>query len=78
MGRIKTPADVVKVGDEIDVFVLSFDPREAEDLPGLQDGGVQSWNHFLDQFSVGDVVPAKIVKLMTFGALPRSFPAWTA
>ena len=26
--RIKTPADVVKVGDEIDVYVISFDPEK--------------------------------------------------
>ena len=38
----RTPAEVVKVGDEIEVYVISFRPREAEDLPGLQDGGDQS------------------------------------
>ena len=26
--RIKTPADVVKVGDEIDVYVIALDPEK--------------------------------------------------
>ena len=73
-GRIKTPADVVKVGDEIDVFVLSFDPEKRKISLGCKTAESNPWNHFLDQFSVGDVVPAKIVKLMTFGAFAEIIP----
>ena len=73
-GRIKTPADVVKVGDEIDVFVLSFDPEKRKFSLGCKTAESNPWNHFLDQFSVGDVVPAKIVKLMTFGAFAEIIP----
>ena len=73
-GRIKTPADVVKVGDEIDIFVLSFDPEKRKISLGCKTAESNPWNHFLDQFSVGDVVPAKIVKLMTFGAFAEIIP----
>ena len=73
-GRIKTPADVVKVGDEIDVFVLSFDPEKRKISLGCKTAESNPWNHFLDQFSIGDVVPAKIVKLMTFGAFAEIIP----
>lgn len=73
-GRIKTPADVVKVGDEIDVFVLSFDPEKRKISLGCKTAESNPWNQFLDQFSIGDVVPAKIVKLMTFGAFAEIIP----
>ena len=35
--RIKNPAEVVKVGDEIEVFVISYDPEKKKISPGLQD-----------------------------------------
>ena len=35
--RIKNPSEVVKVGDEIDVFVIALDPEKKQDLPRLQD-----------------------------------------
>ena len=49
--RIKTPAEVVKVGDEIDVYVISFDPEKQKICSGLQDGRDQSvepvsWNSY--------------------------------
>ncbi|OLA43596.1 MAG: hypothetical protein BHW31_00715 [Firmicutes bacterium CAG:110_56_8] len=65
---------MVKVGDEIDVFVLSFDPEKRKISLGCKTAESNPWNHFLDQFSVGDVVPAKIVKLMTFGAFAEIIP----
>ena len=66
--RIKTPADVVKVGDEIDVFVISFDPEKRKISLGYKTPDMNPWNKFMTAYSVGDVVDAKIVKLMTFGA----------
>ena len=68
------PEEVLKVGDEIDVFVLSFDPEKRKISLGCKTAESNPWNHFLDQFSVGDVVPAKIVKLMTFGAFAEIIP----
>lgn len=40
-GHIRTPGEVVKPGDQIEVFVLKFDPRR-RDLPRLQDSGDES------------------------------------
>lgn len=72
--RIKNPAEVVKVGDEIDVFVISFDPEKRKISLGYKTPEMNPWNQFLAKFSVGDVVPAKIVKLMTFGAFAEIIP----
>ena len=72
--RIKTPADVVKVGDEIDVYVISFDPEKHKISLGYKTPEMNPWNQFMSKYSVGDVVEAKIVKLMTFGAFAEILP----
>ena len=72
--RIKTPADVVKVGDEIDVYVISFDPEKHKISLGYKTTEMNPWNQFMTKYSIGDVVDAKIVKLMTFGAFAEILP----
>ncbi len=72
--RIKNPAEVVKVGDEIDVFVISFDPEKKKISLGYKTAEMNPWNQFMTKFQVGDVVDAKIVKLMTFGAFAEILP----
>ena len=72
--RIKNPAEVVKVGDEIDVYVISFDPEKHKISLGYRTAEMNPWNIFMEKYHVGDVVPAKIVKLMTFGAFAEIIP----
>ena len=72
--RIKTPAEVVSVGDEIDVYVISFDPEKRKISLGYKTAEMNPWNKFMTAYSIGDVVDAKIVKLMTFGAFAEIIP----
>ncbi len=72
--RIKTPAEVVKVGDEIDVFVISFDAEKHKISLGYKTAEMNPWNQFMTKYNIGDVVDAKIVKLMTFGAFAEIIP----
>ena len=72
--RIKNPAEVVKVGDEIEVFVISFDPEKKKISLGYKTAEMNPWNQFMTNYNVGDVVDAKIVKLMTFGAFAEILP----
>ena len=72
--RIKTPADVVKVGDEIDVYVISFDAEKHKISLGYKTTEMNPWNQFMTNYNVGDVVDAKVVKLMTFGAFAEILP----
>ena len=72
--RIKTPAEVVKVGDEIDVYVISFDPEKHKISLGYKTAEMNPWNQFMTKYAIGDVVDAKIVKLMTFGAFAEILP----
>ena len=72
--RIKTPADVVKVGDEIDVYVISFDAAKHKISLGYKTAEMNPWNQFMTKYAVGDVVDAKVVKLMKFGAFAEILP----
>ena len=72
--RIKNPAEVVKVGDEIEVFVISYDPEKKKISLGYKTPETNPWNIFMSQFQVGDVAKVKIVKLMTFGAFAEIIP----
>ena len=72
--HIKTPSEVVKVGDEIDVYVISFDAEKRKISLGYKTAEMNPWNQFMTNYNVGDVVDAKIVKLMTFGAFAEILP----
>ena len=72
--RIKSPADVVAVGDEIEVYVISFDPEKRKISLGYKTDETNPWTIFTTNYAVGDVAPVKIVKLMTFGAFAEIIP----
>ncbi len=69
-GRIKTPNEVVKVGDEIDVFVIKFDAEKKKISLGYKTAEMNPWN----KIALGDVVTVKIVKLVEFGAFAQVLP----
>lgn len=66
--RIKQPSDVLKIGDEVEVYVLGFDKEQHRISLGYKDPEKNPWNIFKNSYSVGDVAKVKIVKLMPFGA----------
>ena len=72
--RIKTPADVVAVGDSIEVYVISFDPEKRKISLGYKTAETNPWTIFTTNYNVGDVVDVKVVKLMTFGAFAEIIP----
>ena len=72
--RIKNPAEVCKVGDTLDVYVISYDPEKRKISLGCKDNSVDPWQTFLDKYQVGDVASVKIVKLMSFGAFAEVVP----
>ena len=72
--RIKNPAEVVSVGDSVDVYVISFDPEKKKISLGMKDHSQEPWAVFTSQYGVGDVANVRIVKLMTFGAFAEVVP----
>ena len=66
--HIKSPADVVSVGDTVTVFVKKLDTEKKRISLGYKTEETNPWFLFTNQYQVGDVVPVKIVNMMTFGA----------
>ena len=65
---IAKPADVVAVGDEITVFVKSFDAEKKRISLGYKTEESNPWYIFTGKYNVGDVAAVKIVNMMPFGA----------
>ncbi len=72
--RINQPSDILKVGDEIDVYVINFDKEKKKISLGHKDPNENPWKRFLDTYKVGDVANVRIVKLMDFGAFAEVVP----
>ncbi len=72
--RIKHPSEVVSVGDSVSVYVLSFDKEKRKISLGMKDRSQDPWAKFIEQYDVGSVLTAKVVKLMTFGAFAEVLP----
>ena len=73
-GHIRTPGEVVKPGDQIEVFVLKFDPEKKKISLGMKDHSQDPWTVFTSTYEVGDVANVRVVKLMTFGAFAEIVP----
>ena len=72
--RIKQPSEVMSVGDEISVYVLSFDKENRKISLGYKKSEDSPWMKFTSAHSIGDVVNVKIVKMMPFGAFAEICP----
>ena len=66
--RIKHPSQVVSVGQEINVYIKELDAEKKRISLGYKTADMDSWAKFAENYKEGDIVSAKIVSLMPFGA----------
>ena len=66
--RVKSPADVVAIGDEITVTVKSVDKEKKRISLTYKTEATNPWTIFKTNYAVGDIVAVKIVSMMPFGA----------
>nr|WP_263313243.1 30S ribosomal protein S1 [Mammaliicoccus sp. Marseille-Q6498] len=72
--HVKTPDEVVKVGDTVKVKVRAVD-REAERISlSIKDTLASPFEEIDNNFSVGDIVSGKVVRLAQFGAFVEIGP----
>jgi small subunit ribosomal protein S1 len=62
---------VLKVGDEVQVYVLSIDPQTKKIALSLKKAQPDPWTLVEERYKVGDVVEGTITKLAKFGAFAR-------
>jgi len=69
--RNKTPEEMYRVGDEVDVYVMKVDPETKKIALSLRRAQPEEWDLIVDKYQVGRVVPGMVTKLVTFGAFAR-------
>lgn len=67
-GRVKNPGDVVKVGQEIEVYVLAVDREKGKISLGLKQLIANPWDTAAEKYAVGNIVTGKVVRIVPFGA----------
>ena len=66
--RIKHPADVVKVGQEVEVKILKLNLGEGRVSLGMRDLLPDPWLVVGEKFHAGDTVDGEVTRLVQFGA----------
>lgn len=67
-GRVKNPGDVVKVGQEIEVYILAIDREKGKISLGLKQLIANPWDTAAEKYAVGNEVSGKVVRIVPFGA----------
>ncbi len=70
-GRVNHPNEVVKIGQKVKVMVISVDLDRKRIGLSLRRLQPEPWDTVTDKYSVGQVVPCTITKLVNFGAFAR-------
>ena len=67
-GRVKHPSDVFKIGDEIEVLILSVDPEKERVSLSYKQLQPKPWTTAAERYPVGSIVEGKVVRIVNFGA----------
>jgi ribosomal protein S1 len=67
-GRIRSPKDVVKVGDEVKVRVLEIIKEKKKISLSMKFSDENPWNEAEVKYAVGNVVTGKVARMTDFGA----------
>lgn len=70
-GRVIHPADIVSLGQNLEVLVIDVSPERCRVALSLKRLQSNPWETARDRYAVDDVVPATITTLVSFGAFAR-------
>lgn len=70
-GRVRHPADLVKIGEQIGAYVIQVDRDKARIALSLKRLYPNPWDTAETRYRPGDVVEAKVTSLVPFGAFAR-------
>lgn len=69
--RVGHPREVLKVGQEVDAFVLGVDAERRRIALSLKRLQKEPWATVTERYQVGQLVPCTVTKLTDFGAFAR-------
>ena len=67
-GKLKHPEEILKIGDIINVKILSLNEEKGKISLGLKQTQPEPWSLVGDKYNVGDVISGKIVQIKEYGA----------
>ena len=68
---VRSPEEVVKLGQEVDVYVLRVDSENNKIALSIKRLQREPWETITERYQVGDIVDATVTKLTDFGAFAR-------
>ncbi len=74
--RISKPEEVLKVGDEIDVYIKNVDKDAQRISLSVKNTQKDPWSEKVEKYSEGQEIEGKIVKLTKFGAFMEIEPGF--
>jgi small subunit ribosomal protein S1 len=69
--RVGHPSEVVKVGQQVEVYVMNVDTEKKRIGLSLRRMTPEPWSMVADQYVLGQIVTAQITRLMAFGAFAK-------
>lgn len=73
-GRISNPKEVLKEGQEVEVFVLDVDKEKGKISLSLKDADKNPWKLAAEKYAVGSIIEGKVVRMVPFGAFVELEP----
>ena len=70
-GRVNHPAEMVKIGDELEVKILNIDRDKEKIALGLKQKETSPWEEIEAKYPVNSRVTGNVVNLMSYGAFVR-------
>lgn len=72
--RVLDPAEVVSVGDVVEVYVVDFDENKDRISLALKDIKEDPWNESVRKYKINDIIKGKVVRITNFGAFVEIEP----
>jgi small subunit ribosomal protein S1 len=72
--RVKHPREMVQIGDELELKVLSFDPNEKKVSLGLKHLVPDPWQNIAEKYPEGTKLSGRVTNLVDYGAFVELEP----
>jgi len=69
--KVTHPAELYKIGDQVEAEVLAVDPRKGKISLSLKNLKENPWEKIGERYKVGDIVEVEVIKITPFGAFVK-------
>ncbi len=69
--RVRHPSEILKIGEEADVYVLGINPQEKKIALSIKRTQAEPWSRVANAYDVGQLVRGTVTQLANFGAFAR-------